>query len=162
MADEMNRAVLVADKILSLHSTSRTRLWYPRFSWAWLGVAPPTIISDDYEVSDENYSNHLEDGGGLSLAEAREGLSELVRWREAKSSASMPRPPGSKSVGEEPCFRFRNIFYGPRITRLRFVLAACVRAIVHSSHLQHAVKNSIGVMLLSIPAFLPVGSPGGI
>ncbi|KAH9977258.1 hypothetical protein BGW80DRAFT_1435937 [Lactifluus volemus] len=118
MADEMNRAVLVADKILSLHSTSRTRLWYPRFSWAWLGV------------SDENYSNHLEDGGGLSLAEAREGLSELVRWREAK------------------------------ITRLRFVLAACVRAIVHSSHLQHAVKNSIGVMLLSIPAFLPVGSPG--
>jgi hypothetical protein len=162
MADEMNRAVLVADKILSLHNTSHTRLWYPRFSWAWLGIALPSIISDDYEIYDDNNSERFEDERGLSLAEAREGLSELVRWREDKSSTSMSRSPGSKSVGKEPCFRFHNIFYGPRIIRLRFALAACVRAIVHSSHLQHAAKNSIGVMLLSIPAFLPVDSPGGI
>jgi hypothetical protein len=163
MADEMRRAVLVADKILSLHNTSRTRLWYPRFSCAWLGIAPPTVIGDDRVVSDDNGPECFEDERELSMAEAREGISELVRWREANTSTSMLRSTGSsKSPRENSGFRLRNIVYGPRVVRLRLVLAACAQAIAHSSHLQHAIKNSIGVMLLSLPAFLPIGSPGGI
>lgn len=161
MADEMRRAVLVADKILSLHNTSRTRLWYPRFSCAWLGIAPPTVIGDDRVVSDDNGPECFEDERELSMAEAREGISELVRWREANTSTSMLRSTGSKSPSENSGLRLRNIVYGPRVVRLRLVLAACAQAIAHSSHLQHAIKNSIGVMLLSLPAFLPIGSPGG-
>ena len=158
MANEMHRALLVAGRILDLHKTSRTRLWYPRLSWAWLGIAPPTIISDDRDrvMSDDNHPERFENENRLSMAEAREGLSELVRWRESNLSAPITPSHGSKFASKES-LRLRNVMYGPRITQLRLLLATCVRAVSHSSHLQHAVKNSIGVMLLSLPAFLPTG-----
>jgi hypothetical protein len=161
MANDMHRALLVAEKILFLHNTSRTRLWYPCLSWAWLGIAPPTIIGDDRDrvMSDDNDPQHFEDEHMLSMAEAREGLSEMVRWRESNLSAPIILRPGSRFSGRES-LRLQNIIYGPRITRVRLLFAKCVRAVAHSSHLQHAIKNSIGVMLLSLPAFLPAGSPG--
>jgi len=157
----MHRALLVAEKILFLHNTSRTRLWYPCISWAWLGIAPPTIISDDRDrvMSDDNDPKHFEDEHMLSMAEVREGLSEMVRWRDSNLSAPIILRPGSRFSGRES-LRLRNVIYGPRITRARLLFAKCVRAVAHSSHLQHAMKNSIGVMLLSLPAFLPAGSPG--
>lgn len=161
MANEMRRALGVADRILNLHNTSQTRVWYPRLSWAWLGIASPTVIGDDREhvMSDDHDPQRFEDEHRLSVSEAREGLSELVRLREANQSKVSSL--GSKFTSRES-LKLRSIVYGPRITRLRFLFAACVRAIRHSSHLQHAVKNSIGVMLLSLPAFLSRGSPGGI
>jgi hypothetical protein len=163
MANEMRRALLVADKILNLHNTSQTRVWYPRLSWAWLGIAPPTVIGDDRDrvMSDDNDPERFEDENRLSVTEAREGLSELVRWREANLSKPNLPSLGSKFTSRES-LQLRSIIYGPSITRLRFLFAACIRAIRHSSHLQHAAKNSIGVMLLSLPAFLSTESPGGI
>jgi hypothetical protein len=163
MANEMRRALLVADKILNLHNTSQTRVWYPRLSWAWLGIAPPTVIGDDRDrvMSDDNDPERFEDENRLSVTEAREGLSELVRWREANLSKPNLPSLGSKFTSRES-LQLRSIIYGPSITRLRFLFAACIRAIRHSSHLQHAVKNSIGVMLLSLPAFLSTDNPGGI
>jgi hypothetical protein len=160
MANEMRRALRVADRILDLHNTSQTRVWYPRLSWAWLGIASSTVIGDDREhvMSDDHDPVRFEDDHRLSVSEAREGLSELVRWREAnlsKTSTSL----ASKFTSRES-LQLRSIVYGPRMTRLRFLFAACIRAIRHSSHLQHAVKNSIGVMLLSLPAFMSRGSPG--
>jgi hypothetical protein len=165
MANEMRQALLVADNILDLHNTSRTLLWYPRLSWAWLGIAPPTIIGDDRDrvMSDDHNPECFEDENRLSMAEAREGLSELVSWRESNLSNPIPPFPSTKfPMASRESLRLRNIIYGPRITRLRLLFASCVRAVTHSSHLQHAVKNSIGVMLLSLPAFLSRGSPGGI
>jgi hypothetical protein len=157
MANEMRRALLVANKILDLHNTSQTRVWYPRLSWAWLGIAPPTVIGDDRDrvMFDDHHPERFEDEHRLSVTEAREGLSELVGWREANLS----KPSLSKFTSRES-LQLRSIIYGPRITRLRFLFAACIRSIRHSSHLQHAVKNSIGVMLLSLPAFLSTGSQG--
>jgi hypothetical protein len=162
MANEMRRALLVADKILDLHNTSQTRVWYPRLSWAWLGIAPPTVIGDDRDrvLSDDNDPDRFEDENRLSVTEAREGLSELVRWREANLSRPIPPSLGSKFTSRES-LQLR-IIYGPSITHLRFLFATCIRAIRHSSHLQHAVKNSIGVMLLSLPAFLSTDSSGRI
>jgi hypothetical protein len=161
MATEMHRALLIAENILHLHNTSGTRLWFPHLSWAWLGMAPPTIIGDDRDrvMSDDNDPQLFENENRLSMAEAREGLSELARWRD--SSLSAPTfPYSSAGFPSRESLRLHNIMYGPRITRLRLLFARCVRAVMHSSHLQHAVKNSIGVMLLSLPAFLPRGSPG--
>jgi hypothetical protein len=161
MANDMHRALLIAEKILDLHNTSRTRLWYPCLSWAWLGIAPPTIIGDDRDrvMSDDNDPLLFEHENRLSMAEAREGLSELARWRDSNLSAPIFTHVGSTFTSRES-LRLRNIIYGPRITRLRLLFARCVRAVTHSSHLQHALKNSIGVMLLSLLAFLPFGSPG--
>ena len=163
MANEARRALLVADKILDLHNTSQTRVWYPRLSWAWLGLAPPTVIGDDRDrvMSDDHDPDRFEDEHRLSVSEAREGLSELVGWREANLSRPLTPTLASKFTSRES-LQLRGIIYGPSITRLRFLFATCIRAIRHSSHLQHAVKNSIGVMLLSLPAFLSTGSPGGI
>jgi len=160
MANEMRRALRVADTILDLHNTSQTRVWYPRLSWAWLGIASPTVIGDDREHvrSDDHDPQRFEDDRILSVSEAREGLSELVRLREANLS-KVSSLGGSKFTSRES-LKLRGIVYGPRITRLRFLFATCIRAIRHSSHLQHAVKNSIGVMLLGLPAFLSKGSPG--
>lgn len=160
MANEMRRALLVADKILDLHNTSPTRVWYPRLSWAWLGIAPPTVIGDDRDrvMSDDHDPERFEDEHRLSVSEAREGLSELVGWREANLS----RPSLVSKFTSRESLQLRSFIYGPGITRLRFLFAACIRSIRHSSHLQHAVKNSIGVMLLSLPAFLSTGSPGRI
>ncbi|KAI0303455.1 hypothetical protein B0F90DRAFT_1711174 [Multifurca ochricompacta] len=150
MADEMHHALLIANKIISLHDASRTRLWYPRLSLAWLGIAPPAIIDDDSVMPDGNDPECFE--------EHRLSLSELARWRETTSSATMSRTSGPKSA--KPLLYIRNIIYGPRMIRLRVLFASCARAVAHSSHLQHAIKNSLGVALLSLPAFLPLGSPG--
>ncbi|KAI9510386.1 hypothetical protein F5148DRAFT_1179931 [Russula earlei] len=160
MANEMHSALLVVDKVIDLHNTSRTRLWFPHISRAWLGIAPPTIIHDDRDrvMADDNDPERFEDEHKLSMAEAREGLSELVRWRESNQSA--PISPHDYTFTSKQSLRLRSMIYGPRITRLRFLLAGCVRAVRHSSHLQHAVKNSMGVMLLSLPSFLPTGSTG--
>ena len=160
MAEEMHNALVVADKILLLHNTSRTRLWYPRLSLAWLGIAPPTIIDDIHVVPNDGDPEHFENEHNMSMAEAREGLSELARWREANSSTSLPRPPSTKPPNEKGLLYIRSIIYGARITHFRLIFAACVRGVARSSHLQHAIKNSIGVALLSLPAFLPTGSPG--
>ncbi len=162
MANEMRRALRVADRILDLHNTSQTRVWYPRLSWAWLGIASPTVIGDDREHvrSDDHDPERFEDDHRLSVSEAREGLSELVRWREANLSRTSTSL-ASKFTSRDS-LHLRSIVYGPRMTRLRFLFAACIRAIRHSSHLQHAVKNSIGVILLSLPAFMSKGSPGRI
>lgn len=111
-------------------------------------------------MSDDHDPVRFEDEHRLSVSEARQGLSELVKWREAnqgKTSASL----GSVFTSRES-LPLRRIVYGPSITRLRFLFAGCIRAIRHSSHLQHAVKNSIGVMLLSLPAFMSRGSPGRV
>ncbi len=161
MANEVRRGLLVADRVLDLHRTSQTRVWYPRLSWAWLGIASSTVIGDDREhlMSDDHDPVRFEDENRLSATEAREGLSELVRWREANLSKPMSTSLSSKFASRES---LRGIIYSSRMTRLRLLFAACVRAIRHSSHLQHAFKNSIGVMLLSLPAFLPRGSAGGI
>ncbi|KAH9025176.1 hypothetical protein EDB85DRAFT_2179551 [Lactarius pseudohatsudake] len=152
MAEEMHNALIVVDRVLLLHSTSRTRLWYPRLSLAWLGIAPPTII-DYIHVTPDDDPGRFDDEHNMSMAEAREGLSELARWRET-TSYSRPSSPEPNEI------YYRNVIYGPRITRFRLIFAACIRGVARSSHLQHAIKNSIGVALLSLPAFLPTGSSG--
>src|SRR6266702_2777537 len=158
MAEEMHNALVVVDRILLFHNTSRTRLWYPRLSLAWLGIAPPTIIDDIHVTPDD--PERFENEHNMSMAEAREGLSELARWREANSSTSLSRSSSSKPTNKKGLLCIPNVIYGPRITRFRLIFAACVRGVARSSHLQHAIKNSIGVALLSLPAFLPTGSSG--
>ncbi|PCH39251.1 hypothetical protein WOLCODRAFT_167862 [Wolfiporia cocos MD-104 SS10] len=48
----------------------------------------------------------------------------------------------------------------PWMLRARIRLATAHRAIVHSTHLRHAMKNAVGVALLSLPAFMSPDSTG--
>lgn len=53
-----------------------------------------------------------------------------------------------------------NIWRDRRILQIRLCASKIIRAIQHSSHLRHALKNAFGVTLLGLPAFLPTGSAG--
>lgn len=48
----------------------------------------------------------------------------------------------------------------PFALRIRLRISKALKSIKHSSHLRHALKNTVGVALLSIPAFLPPDSKG--
>ena len=43
----------------------------------------------------------------------------------------------------------------------RMRLSRAIHHLKHSRHLRYALKNGIGVLLLSLPAFLPYNSQGG-
>lgn len=48
----------------------------------------------------------------------------------------------------------------PSVVRMRRLLSAYYRAVRHSNHLKHAMKNAIGVAILTFPAFMPADSAG--
>jgi transcriptional regulator of aromatic amino acid metabolism len=57
-------------------------------------------------------------------------------------------------------FWIRRIWASQSLMRLRLATSKFTRAVRHSSHLRHALKNAVGVAMLSLPAFLPKGSTG--
>jgi hypothetical protein len=46
------------------------------------------------------------------------------------------------------------------VLHFRIKLSRIIRRIQHSNHARHAVKNALGMTLLAVPGFLPLGSPG--
>lgn len=47
-----------------------------------------------------------------------------------------------------------------KVLTFRAKLSRLLRRIQHSKHARHAIKNAVGVTLLAVPGFLPLGSPG--
>ena len=83
MAQEMCRALHVAENVAARYEESPTRLWYPRISMQWLGVPPGQFISEDR--NELPYPEDSADGGAgaggetderLTFMEARQGLAE--------------------------------------------------------------------------------------
>jgi hypothetical protein len=170
MAHEMHHALQISFNIACQHENSRPRLWHPRFSWAWLGVAPRTFILDersailDDEISDRDTN--------LSLEETRQGLVEhygVSNIPDKDVSLSIPIAEKIPGVGKKSAYQFSfrdirliltRVWRVRRVLRLRLGLSKIIRAIQHSSHLRHALKNAAGVGLLGFPAFLPTNSAG--
>lgn len=170
MANEMHHALQISNDIIVAHESSPPRLWHPRFSWSWLGVAPSTFILDERTSLFKEEDSDLDPG--LSASEARQGIAETFGVANiTKKSVLVALPIAEKipGVGERPSYtlslrrihlliplvwRFRSIL------RLRLALSKFIRSTQHSSHLRHALKNSIGVALLGFPAFLPINSSG--
>ncbi|KAH9951443.1 hypothetical protein B0H21DRAFT_776136 [Amylocystis lapponica] len=181
MAQEMRLALQVARRIAMRHEESKTRLWYPRVSLQWLGVPPGPFISDDFgtilHVPDVNSSaadpGAVNAGENLTYAETRQalaerGLSPDLRYPEhsAKQHAYF-RTPAQVHVRKRLLWSwglvpdlFALLWSHRRVLWIRMWLSAALRAVQHSSHLRHAMKNAIGVALLSLPAFLPADSAG--
>jgi hypothetical protein len=170
MAHEMHHALQISHNTACLHETSRVRLWHPRFSWAWLGVAPITFILDERNtILAEEFSDR---DTNLSLEETQQGLVEHHSVFNVLNKDISPSTPAAEQAtgvdnNRARLFAFRDLHLViPRIWRVRAVLrirlglSKVIRAIQHSSHLRHALKNAAGVALLSIPAFLPTDSAG--
>jgi hypothetical protein len=170
MAHEIHHALQISHNTACLHETCRVRLWHPRFSWAWLGVAPSTFVLDERStILAEEFSDR---DTNLSLEETQQGLVEHHDvFNVLNRDLSPSTPTAEKATGVDNkrarLFSFRDIHLViPRMWRIRAVLrirlglSKVIRAIQHSSHLRHALKNAAGVALLSIPAFLPTDSAG--
>ncbi|TFY72380.1 hypothetical protein EVG20_g641 [Dentipellis fragilis] len=162
MSHEMRQALHVAQRIVNLHDASHTRLWYPRLSWAWLGIAPRSVMLDDRAplTGDQDY---LGADTHLSQAEVKQGMVETMSMGLDAECCAVP-PTTSHSQEKLPLFRrLPSLIHGLWSSRLvlrgRLGVSRILSSIQHSSHLQHAIKNAIGVALLSLPAFFPVGSP---
>lgn len=166
----MHHALQISYNIATLHENSHTRLWHPRFSWAWLGVTPSTFILDERSAFLVEENTDVETN--LSPEESRQGLAEqygVVNLPNESVKSSLPIAEKIPGMGRRSVYRLslRQIhLIIPRLWRCRSVLSLrlglskVIRAIQHSSHLRHALKNAAGVALLSFPAFLPTNSPG--
>ncbi|OCH95253.1 hypothetical protein OBBRIDRAFT_614539 [Obba rivulosa] len=177
MSQEMRSALQIAQRLATLHENSKPRLWLPRLSLSWLGVPPGPYIFDDHAAqvqatgltsNAEPSTSELEEG--LSVAETRQGLAEkaysaevrrlpsgLTHWTFARSPRFETKTPFSWGWFTTLLI---TLWSHPRVLRLRLKLSDVWRAIQHSRHLRHAAKNTIGVAILSFPAFMSANSEG--
>jgi hypothetical protein len=160
MAQEMLHALHVGENIATTYESSALRLWHPRFSWAWLGLSPSTIVLEERGtfLDDET----PETATMLSPEETLQGLAE---HNYAPGHGSGTALKTSKLTGTPFSFRWcyslaSYVWNHAQMFRFRLSLSRWIRLTQHSSHLKHAIKNAAGVALLSVPAFLPVASSG--
>ncbi|KZT66828.1 hypothetical protein DAEQUDRAFT_729793 [Daedalea quercina L-15889] len=179
MAQEMRTALQVADRMYVQYEESRVRLWYPRISLAWLGVAQRNYISDSGDAAVQIQAAAPKTGwetpndgeANLTLAETAEGLIERG-YSLGSPVLGNSRLPGGLSFSilgaKERAGKGRKrwaflslpdfvawLWSQSWVLRLRLRLARGYRSVTHSQHLRHATKNAIGVAVLSLPAFLP-------
>lgn len=165
MAHELRHALTIAHKMTVIHDGSHTRLWYPRLTWAWLGLAPSMLINDEGPIPEESQHQQQDSESALSLAEARQGVAEKI-YPDPDPDPDPHRIPIAKTLYKSrPRFQILRIsswIYGLWTTRtalhMRLALSRFLRAMQHSHHIKYGTKNALGVMLLSFPAFFPAGS----
>ncbi|KAI0747801.1 hypothetical protein C8Q80DRAFT_1168545 [Daedaleopsis nitida] len=190
MAQEMGKALRVAHHVASLYEESITRLWYPRISLQWLGVAPGPFITDDNGDLVHASGGALDDvdtvdvgaDERLTIMEARQGLAEraysftLVKGRPLPAgglasryrmyaAASASKMELRQSAAKVWSWQFWSgcvgmVWSSERMMRARVWLSKIYRSLQHSSHWRHGLKNAIGVAVLTFPAFLPEDNPG--
>jgi hypothetical protein len=133
-----------------------------------------------------NDSDETPDSTGLSTQEARQGLFQRRDTALLLSPAvhvEYPTPLRKKvkqwwhNLRTQPITwasirrGLYNIVHFPRralvtqwnranVLTVRVKLSRTVRRVQHSKHARHAVKNMVGMTLLAVPGFLPLGSAG--
>ncbi|KAL0071633.1 hypothetical protein AAF712_001490 [Marasmius tenuissimus] len=161
MAHECIHALKVAESILETYETGRAKLWHPRFTLAWLGAASPAIILEDRgPPSEETFSHQTRTD--ISTEETKAGLSErndLIHEDKRRHVLSSSHVQGSTLSLQWIKSLFTHGWNHPSTMATRLMMSRAFRSITHSNHLKHALKNSVGVALLSLPAFLPENSP---
>lgn len=169
MAYDTSHILQVAQNIAAHHEASRLRFWLPRLTWQWLGVAPRTFIMEEYGVPIAHDASEAETT--LSAGEVRQGIAFVDRQDEATSQevsyyshaiGRIPTGPRLSLKSLPRCLSLtpRRFWNHPVILQFRLAASRIIRNTQHSSHLQHATKNAIGVAMLSFPAFLPSNSAG--
>lgn len=166
MAQEIQFSLRVVKEVRACFDESRPRLWYPRFSLAWLGVTP-TVVSHEEGGTflDEGIP---EESSLLSEREALQGIAERTYngfRREHENYIDRLTAKRSRITGRlfSPEW-FKSLIHSnwnhPKTLRARLRLSKVSRAFKQSAHLRHAFKNAAGVALLSLPAYLGGNSPG--
>lgn len=186
MSQEIRIALDVAQRIATLYEESPARLWYPRLSLSWLGVPPgPYITNEDgipLQISgtSSGRNDYITTGEpdpevGLSYGETRQAFAERglaldfdrpraqVHYTHIRAMKVNPghgpnwRMGCSKSLMAELVDKLCSL---PFVLRIRLMLSKYHRVVHHSDHFKHAMKNAIGVAILTFPAFMPADSAG--
>ncbi|KAG2147365.1 hypothetical protein BD769DRAFT_1415945 [Suillus cothurnatus] len=168
MAYDTSHILQVAQNIAAHHEASRLRFWLPRLTWQWLGVAPRTFIMEEYGAPIAQDASEAETT--LSAEEIRQGIAFVDRHDEITTQEvfyshvirRIPTGPQLSLKSLPRCLSStpQRLWNHPVILQLRLGASRAIRNTQHSSHLQHATKNAIGVAMLSFPAFLPSNSAG--
>jgi len=157
MGTEVQKALQVCTRMITLYQSSSYRVWHPRISIAWLGLPPRSLVFDEQEVIPVRRLPHETN---LTIEETCEGVEECnhpVPDEDTKSESSSTL---RKIPRANPAVAIRRIWGSARVVQIRLRLSGWERAIHRSPHLQHAFKNAAGVALLSMPAFFSPGSLG--
>ncbi|KDQ33705.1 hypothetical protein PLEOSDRAFT_1031053 [Pleurotus ostreatus PC15] len=177
MAHEMKHALYLCKKLTALHEVSSPRLWHPHFSWAWLGAAPSTFIMEERGAILDQDSPDPQAETALSLTETLQGISENQYPTDQPDDNDPDGYPDSSPDDTPEVLRRRRIhgrvmsvrwmasvihhvWNYAAVLRTRLKVSRVLRAVQHSPNLRHAIKNAGGIVLLSLPAFLPTDSPG--
>lgn len=171
MAHEMRIALNIAQRFADQYDSSRSRLWFPHLTLAWLGVPPGSFISDDPNVLLNSASR--DDIPDLNTeygeAEFKQGFKEQVyRTDVRKTAAKAAMMRMSKGVnhgeGEDKSSWYQELsglfWTNRKALKLRLQAWRYLQGVRHSSHLRHAVKAAVGVAVLTFPAFMSRESPG--
>ncbi|KAI0798119.1 hypothetical protein C8Q75DRAFT_709584 [Abortiporus biennis] len=181
MTHQTRLALKIAEHLITEYKTSKTRLWYPSVSLAWLGVAPCPSISDDpstflvpntlqeqlVSASDSPSNPALAssfESTNLSSSERRQGLAEQALRLSSFKTYSLSQEGGHVSfytrLENSISILLSWIWNNDTSLKLRLWSWKIHRKVKHSRHLRHALKNAIGVALLTFPAFMPIGTGG--
>ncbi|KAJ3553528.1 hypothetical protein NM688_g3561 [Phlebia brevispora] len=174
MAQEARTALQVAQRFATQYEESHPRLWYPRFSLSWLGVPPGSFVYDDPNMPLDKWGSSSDEtltlpDSDYASPEWKQGLREIhsVHVRRAALRAARmhmlakddhidaDHTPSWWTAISNWCYE---AWANPRSMRLRMRLWKFLKAVRHSSHLRHALKNASGVALLTFPAFMPADS----
>lgn len=157
MGTEVQKALQVCTRMITLYDSSTYRVWHPRISIAWLGLPPRSSMFDEQEAIPVEGRPHE---SNLTVEEAREGVEEYRYSIPDEDTKSESGSTLKKVARANPATMIRRIWRSARVVEVRLWLSGWERAIHHSPHLQHAFKNAAGVALLSLPVFLSPDSLG--
>ncbi|KAF8746408.1 Fusaric acid resistance protein-like [Rhizoctonia solani] len=123
-----------------------THVFFLRPSWFWLGMSPRTVVAEEDSPVTSGPSTELDadvDADTLSLNEARTVLLPIPTTASPSHKWSLIQ-----------------IMRTPVALQARINLSNWLWRARHSKHVQHAIKNALGIALLLIPAVLPAYSSG--
>ncbi|KAF8633737.1 hypothetical protein AX17_004393 [Amanita inopinata Kibby_2008] len=157
-AYDVKHALNVAHDVVNTYEASPLKLWHPRLTVAWLGVAASPVVLDEPILFLEEEG--LEPPTNLTLQETIHGIAE--RRNSTNHIHGGEKLSHRRILLHDKLFFpqwWRCIFYylwnHTWTMRTRLSLSRILRSIQHSPHLKHAVKNAAGVSILGVAAFLP-------
>lgn len=141
----------------ALHANHGLKRWHmPPINWPWSPLpSDAQLPSIDREVpmgADDpefRYKNREDlDFVHTLLRESRE------------TSKARPRLAEARTLGERATAAWRSIWDRSGVVLTRVLLSQGFHTLKHSRHVHFALKQTIGISLLSLPAFLPLGNGG--
>lgn len=164
MAQEVQSGLSTTQDIRTRYEESRLRLWHPRLSSAWLGVSPTMATIDEGDTFHD--VDTPEEPGVISEPEGLQGIAERVALEvpdenylagfSTKRTGIIGTPLSAMWLKSLVASTWNH----PKTLRARLWLSKVVKNLRRSPHFHHALKNGIGVALLSLPIFLPTEAAG--